>query len=522
MRCKDARWAGVCAAMLFVLLVSASASAGEAGGGKGKAPVPPKAKLKEAEETIRELFGSEFRARDISVQLALAGKLLAQAEETRDDPAARYQALCMSRDLATRHADVGLAFRAIAFMDDHFKIDALEEKETVLETAQRAARTKEKFPELAKAWLVLADEAVAAESFDKANAACRQAKRNAGAAQDRELLAAANKKSETVRFHRTAFLRVAKAKKKLFANPEDPAANLAVGKYYFVTRYDWERGLHHLAKSADKKWSGVAAADLKKPEEKKDRLALADGWWDLADTLSTAEREAPRFRAAFWYNKILADTSGLTKLKIEKRLAKVDLVKMASLFGEAGAPGGASPLAPGVKKSVLVTKEEFAKIKELGEKARKTGDTHNAALSLYASDLRSRLAGYPDTWTEDEVEKRLKSEIALAKAVAKAEGRRAYNSYYVMNAWPLFVAGAKDNAEFYRRLSKLPKLLKLFPRRSSSYYEKRWTRESVEKYFENKKTIFASKAAKVQFCEYLKKFRINRAALEECLTELKK
>jgi hypothetical protein len=79
-------------------------------------------------------------------------------------------------------------------------------------------------------------------------------------------------------------------------------------------------GLPLLAIGNDPKLKAAAEKDLAKPAAATDQLVVADAWWDITDTLDSAEKTEAKLRAHFWYSQAVAGLAGLTKTKVEKRL----------------------------------------------------------------------------------------------------------------------------------------------------------------------------------------------------------
>jgi hypothetical protein len=113
--------------------------------------------------------------------------------------------------------------------------------------------------------------------------------------------------------------------------PNDPDANLLAGRFYCLLKNDWEKGIPMLALSGDATWKGLAVQDLANPGSPQQQVALADGWWDLAQESDGDEKEALLQRAGCWYAKALDRVpKGLTLTKIRKRLEAIGQVAPTS------------------------------------------------------------------------------------------------------------------------------------------------------------------------------------------------
>jgi hypothetical protein len=113
---------------------------------------------------------------------------------------------------------------------------------------------------------------------------------------------------------------------KIKAGGPDPGAEaeyaLALGKFLCFMKGDWARGLPLLAKGSDASLKALAADDLAAGNEAGALVQLADRWWDRAGTASgLAKREMQR-RASHWYHQALPSLTGLTRTKVERRVAQ--------------------------------------------------------------------------------------------------------------------------------------------------------------------------------------------------------
>jgi len=313
------RWA-VSALSISILFSIHSASA-EPSNGKPLAPVPSAAERSKAEKIVRDIFKVDFARQDLQSRKALAAKLLAEASQGDDLPT-QYVLLQDSIELAATAADVTGAFRAVDAIASTFAVDSVDLKSKALTEASRWASKPADAAALANASMSLADEAVTADRFDAAAKAAAQAETAAKAAEDVALFNAAHAKAEEIQ----ACLRLAQwvkpAEEKLKQQPDDPSANLVVGKFLCFAKGDWDGGLPHLSRGADRALAAAARLDLAAPSEPKTQLPVGDAWWQLSQDPTAGLKSAGR-RAAFWYRKALPGLSGLQKLSTQKRLSEL-------------------------------------------------------------------------------------------------------------------------------------------------------------------------------------------------------
>jgi hypothetical protein len=292
-----------------------------------KLDVPDDAAQKEAEKTIKSLFKDDYAKRAPADRLALAKTLLKQGSETKDDNAARYVLFREAQDLAARGGDLETAFRAVDEMCRIYATNALVLNNAVLAAAAGAPRTPEEQKAIAQAYVTLAEDACQTRHFDLAAKASQAGLAAAKKVKDVPLLTKAEAQSKAMAVVGERYEKVKKSIEALAANPESPEANQAVGDFECLALGDWEAGLPKLAKGSDAGLKALAAKDLAKPSEGAELAALGDAWWDRAEKETGLSRSNLRQRAGYWYELASAKLSGLSKVKVDKRLEEIGPVK---------------------------------------------------------------------------------------------------------------------------------------------------------------------------------------------------
>jgi hypothetical protein len=285
------------------------------------APIPDLTRQREAEKAIKDVFKTDYAKRSPQDIQAFARKLLQQALESQDDPAAHFVLLRESRDLALQCGDLETALSAISTLGQWFQFDAVAAKTAALTKAATTLRGPDTALLLTKAYLQVVEEAIAAAQFDSAAAAGVKAEASAKAINDPTLLvrvqavsreaAQIQKEANAVKVHM----------KTLQNSPDDPSANLAVGRFLCFAAGDWEQGLLLLSKGTDGDLKALALRDLARPTDGPEPAALEDAWWALSEKESGATgKQRLRSRAWTWCKLALPGAMGLAKVKIEARL----------------------------------------------------------------------------------------------------------------------------------------------------------------------------------------------------------
>jgi hypothetical protein len=304
------------------------------------APAPPPAEAqRRAEALVREIYKADYAKRGPKDMADLAARLIQQGHESKDDPAARFVLFREGRDLAAQAGDARLALQAVEAMAKHYAIDALAEKLSVLGKAEIAAKSPEAARSIAEHYLRLMDESEAAEQYEAALRAGSRAESAARTARDVALAAQIRDRVKSIQDAQREMATVSVHQRTLAANPDDPAANAAMGKFYCLTRGDWEKGLPMLGKGSDAALQALAVKDLAKPSNAAGMMALADAWWDAGEKQMGTARGPYFERAVHWYNAAATDAAGLSRAKIGMRLAAYD-----KLFPQRSASAAAKSL----------------------------------------------------------------------------------------------------------------------------------------------------------------------------------
>jgi hypothetical protein len=296
------------------------------GAEEARLPVPGQPQQVDAEKIIRELFAADFAKHAPADRAALAKKLLAKVGNIKDDPAGSFVLLHDARELAVVGRDYETALTAADRTAEAFAIDGPSLKSEILlhadpaslTAAQRAALLPEE--EKVAEQLLATGDAVAAERV------AAQSQALARATRDPALIASAVTWYAQFQPAADVVSRGQAAVTKLKASPGDPALNTAAGRYDCMVKGDWAAGLPLLAKGSDPMLAEPAKAELS-ASAAQDAPAIAsaaDGWMTIADSCPSFFKAAITSHAVELYKAALPKLTGLMKLAVQKRLAKLD------------------------------------------------------------------------------------------------------------------------------------------------------------------------------------------------------
>jgi WD40 repeat protein len=317
---------------LAVLLLVSSSTPGQ--GGKGKQPEPDKAAVAKAEKILNKMFKDELaKAKtDAAVARELAEVLLREAKATNEDPPLRFIALHYARDLAAQAGDTATALAAIEELAKHYTVDTLAMKTKMLALAADKATSKDDHVTIVDAALALLDEALANDNYEAAQSLVKAAEEAATKTKNLQIYARVEKRGLEVDQAKKEFGRMQKFIDVLNTMKDDPTANLEMGKYFCLTKGNWERGLPMLLKSADKTYLALAKRDLDSPKETRAQLDLGDEYATMAENEKGLTQKMLLKRAHHWYVKCLPNLdSGLNKIRVEKAVEEIAKLFPASV-----------------------------------------------------------------------------------------------------------------------------------------------------------------------------------------------
>ena len=280
-----------------------------------KLPIPDASSWAAKAPQVREIYEEEFKqARSKSQKVSLAKDLLNQANETEDDAVGRFVLLSMARDLAAENGDVETALLAIQRMYDDFDIDVVVTKSDAFKKLADSVTTTQGREALFVAMSGLIASEVAADRYDSARPLAELAISVVRPPKTAQLLNQATSQLAKIATLEKEYAALGEARDKLRANPAEPNANLAIGKFYCFSKGDWDRGIPMLVLGNDKPLSELASKELSSSSELSAQIELGDGWWNRALDSSGREkenmvalREILVFESTaqrFWANKI--------------------------------------------------------------------------------------------------------------------------------------------------------------------------------------------------------------------------
>jgi hypothetical protein len=285
----------------------------------GKSPEPAPAEQKKAEKLIRDLYKEEYARKSPAEVKSLAARLLESGLKTQEDEAARFVLLREARDLALHAGSTEAALMAIDAIGKFFETNTASMRLSVLQSLAKSAVDAEDCVLLAGEALKQGEWFVGNDDYSSAEKALGVAEAAARKSKDLTLLSRVQSMVVETQAVRREYERVKSSIKSLEENPEDPAANLCVGRFYCVFKGEWSRGLPYLSKGADAGLKAAAEKDLAGAPGADALAAIGDTWWTLGEKQKGASKNHVQERALHWYRQAWKGLAGIAKEKVRAR-----------------------------------------------------------------------------------------------------------------------------------------------------------------------------------------------------------
>jgi hypothetical protein len=286
--------------------------------------VPDATKQKDAEKLVRDLYKEQYSKKSPADRKTLCRLLLEQSTKNREDSAGLWVLYREAQDAAIQACDAKLITTTVDLTASDFDIDGMSMKSSAYTMAAKVAKTPEENAGLAEEFPPVIAELIAADQFDQADKGAGIALQCARKANSPALVSSATVRAKEVAEAKSLFQSFKSVLEVLAKSPDDPAANLEMGKFLCFVKDNWDLGLRFAAKGSDPILKGLAEREMALPQPPAERVAIADVWFDLADKEKSPLRKSRmNSHAAALYAGALSDTTGLVRAKIEKRLAEI-------------------------------------------------------------------------------------------------------------------------------------------------------------------------------------------------------
>lgn len=301
--------------LLWIISTAAAANAADS----PRTPVPDEESQKTALAQIQSIYKSDYeKSKSASQRLEMAHKMLKEADGTTDDVVAKFVLLRVARDIAAQQGDLSTAFESIDRISEAYEADSVPMKIDAAKTAVKAMKSSADHQRSLDQLQTMIDGLLETEKYDAAKSLGPSLLANARGTRDATTVKVISGKLKEIDEIAVRFLKVEEYAAILISNATDPTANLELGKFRCFVRGDWDRGIPMLALGNDEALRKLAELEL---ADEIDYLAAGDAWWDYGENQSSVARKQAQSHAAQLYLKTISQQLGVTKKRLEQRLA---------------------------------------------------------------------------------------------------------------------------------------------------------------------------------------------------------
>ncbi len=312
----------------------------------------------EAQEKMARQFDEVYKfSQQISAaqKAELSKRLFELGKRSQGGPVEKFVFFRKAMELAGDYGDADLMLQVVDSIGEEFDVDALNVKQKVLVGFVAGTPGEERVKSFFDHADAVIDEALAAGRCDVAvnlaEAAYGLSQKSAG----KNFRKHAYDRRNQVQKLAATWAKIQEARTALKADPDDPQANLALGRWLCLTQGQWEQGLPHLAKCSDPALQSLAVRELiSPPAEPGGQVKLADDWWALAAQNEGQQKVAMMLHAGNWYENAAPKLpEGFARDKVANRLAEIEKIGHPAESGTAVASGEKKPAVGSPRTSRL-------------------------------------------------------------------------------------------------------------------------------------------------------------------------
>ncbi|HEY2148165.1 MAG TPA: hypothetical protein VGH32_09525, partial [Pirellulales bacterium] len=242
------------------------------------------ASIREIHDVMREEFAAASTA---GGERLLAQELEKLAAETVDDAAMRYALFSQAVEAAIRADDIRLSDTLVTRLTTLYDVDAWELRLEMFARLLEETATAEARAALVEQAMQLAERAVGEDRYDAALKFAELAVSGSALLGDKTVQDRAVACDKNIARLQAADVKANLALDRLQQQPDDPAANLIVGRFRCFDKQDWQSGLRFLVRGGDTELQKLAEQELNEPSSPAEQMKLANAWWDFAERTST-------------------------------------------------------------------------------------------------------------------------------------------------------------------------------------------------------------------------------------------
>lgn len=292
-----------------------------------KSPVPSKEDQAGIQKLLDEIYGAQYaKAQKDPVERAeLARNLLNEGRLTKNNVPGRYVQFSQAHALAAQAGDVATALAAADELANEFLIPPSTIFQMKIKMLQQASAVvgapPDAYQSVIDRALVILDDTLDADDYPSSLDLITAAEQAARKLRRVALVVSMRKRQEEIGKAQKEFARWQPFAEMLIKTPDDPKANLEMGKYHALIKGNWDRGLPLLARGGKGNLQGLAQIEL---SDKMQPLFQAKGWHIHGATLSDPTMKTNALlRAYYWFQESLSNADDKTRAAIDLDLLDI-------------------------------------------------------------------------------------------------------------------------------------------------------------------------------------------------------
>jgi len=284
--------------------------------------IPLAPELLKAEEEMQRVYRDEFRNDDPGSMALTVEMLLVDAQAEGVTDADRYLRYQKAFEMALEANATTAADEAYRLLTTEFKTDSLSLRTTMIEKLAEQTRQTSEYWRLGNEALAHANLLIDHRQYGESEKMIEIAA-NFGLRVSAPRLRVAAKEAELEIERLRSLEQMQRDAESLLArDPGHALGNLNRGLFLCFVIGHWETGLSHLQRAEIPELTAAATLELATPTELADRLAVADAWYDLAD--SDKRFESFFARADAWYRLTLPYLEIAQARDVKKRMKVIE------------------------------------------------------------------------------------------------------------------------------------------------------------------------------------------------------
>lgn len=284
----------------------------------GRVQPPLPLEQEEARTLIKDIYAPDYAAEGSEKRRALASKLLAQVGKEQGK-VTQFVLLNEAVTASSEGGDLETAFSTVDRICSSWLVNAFDLKSSALEVFVPSKKPGFLEKEItARAHLELIDTAIAEDRYKAAVIVSDGALKIADKLGGRMFKTELKDKRTLARMLAEAFDGLRSQYLLLLDDPDDEAANLAVGNFYAEKKRDPGAAAPFLAKAPLNFLSEASRADVAASSGRGSAFEAGEEW---ADLYLDGKKKRPEFRdrALYWYQEALAKSTGLERTRVLQR-----------------------------------------------------------------------------------------------------------------------------------------------------------------------------------------------------------